>query len=86
MANHKSALKRIRQNEKRASLNRSRLSRVKTFIKKFISSLETSEAGSAFSSAQSEIKKGALRGVLHRNNANRKISRLNRLLKSAEVK
>jgi small subunit ribosomal protein S20 len=86
MANHKSALKRIRQNEKRASSNRSRISRVRTFIKKFISSLGTKEAVSAFSIAQSEIQKGAIKGARHRNNANRKISRLHRLLKSAEVK
>jgi small subunit ribosomal protein S20 len=86
MANHKSALKRIRQNEKRASLNRSRISRVKTFIKKFLSSLGTKEAVSAFSTAQSEIQKSAIRGTRHRNNADRKVSRLNRLLKSSEVK
>ncbi|MDR2158365.1 MAG: 30S ribosomal protein S20 [Holosporaceae bacterium] len=86
MANHKSALKRMRQSEKRASLNGSRISRIKTFVKKFISSLGSGEAASAFSSAQSEIQKGVAKGVLHRNTANRKISRLNKILKSAEVK
>ncbi|MDR1982522.1 MAG: 30S ribosomal protein S20 [Holosporaceae bacterium] len=86
MASHKSALKRMRQSEKRTSLNRSRISRVKTFIKKFISSLGLKEAGFAFSNAQSEIHKSAAKGVLHKNTANRKISRLNKLLKSAEKK
>ncbi|MDR1334282.1 MAG: 30S ribosomal protein S20 [Holosporaceae bacterium] len=86
MANHRSALKRIRQSEKRTALNRSRLSRVKTFIKKFISSLSGGEARTAFSSAQSEIQKSVTKGTIHRNTANRKISRLNKLLKSAEVK
>jgi small subunit ribosomal protein S20 len=86
MANHKSALKRMRQNEKRATLNRSRLSRIRTFIKKFISGLGSQEEGPTFSDVQSEIQRGVTKGVLHRNTANRKISRLNKLLKSAELK
>jgi small subunit ribosomal protein S20 len=86
MANHKSALKRIRQTEKRSALNSGRISRIKTFVKKFISSLGSGEAVSAFSCAQSEIQKGVSKGTLHKNTANRKISRLSRLLKTAEVK
>lgn len=86
MANHKSALKRIKQTAKRTEHNRDRISRVKTFIKKFISSLGTNDATSAFSVAQSEIQRGVSRGVLHTNTANRKISRLNRLLKASETK
>jgi small subunit ribosomal protein S20 len=87
MANHGSALKRMRQSEKRAFMNRSRLSRVRTFIKKFISGLESDGAAavSAFSKAQSEIQKCAGK-AMHRNTANRKISRLSRLLKSSEAK
>jgi small subunit ribosomal protein S20 len=83
MANHKSALKRAEQNKKRAAHNINRISRIKTFIKKFISSLGTSNADTAFSDAQSEIQRGVSRGVLHKNTANRKVSRLNRLLKTA---
>jgi small subunit ribosomal protein S20 len=86
MANHKSALKRMRQSEKRTALNRGRMSRIKTFIKKFISSLGSGDMSSAFSTAQSEIQKGAAGGTLHKNTANRKISRLSKLLKSAEAK
>ncbi|MDR0968806.1 MAG: 30S ribosomal protein S20 [Holosporaceae bacterium] len=86
MANHKSALKRIRQSEKRTALNKGRISRIKTFIKKFVSSLGSENASSAFSNAQSEIQKGVAKGVLHRNTANRKISRLHRLFKSTEAK
>ncbi|MDR2723618.1 MAG: 30S ribosomal protein S20 [Holosporaceae bacterium] len=86
MANHKSALKRMRQSEKRTAINRSCISRIKTFIKKFISSVGTKYTGSAFSSVQSEIQRGVTKGVLHKNTANRKISRLNKLLKSAEMK
>ncbi|GHU10572.1 30S ribosomal protein S20 [Alphaproteobacteria bacterium] len=86
MANHKSALKRVKQSEKRAEDNRGRISRIKTFIKKFLSSLRSSSAGSAFSDAQSEIQKGVSKGVLHKNSASRKVARLNKMLKSAESK
>jgi small subunit ribosomal protein S20 len=84
MANHKSALKRVKQNERRAQQNKDRISRVKTFIKKFIASLSSENAASAFSAAQSEIQRGVSKGVIHRNAANRKVSRLNKLLKSSE--
>jgi small subunit ribosomal protein S20 len=83
MANHKSALKRVRQSEKRTERNIDRISRIKTFIKKFIGSLGTEEAGSRFFAAQAEIQRGASRGVLHKNTADRKVSRLSKLLKSA---
>ncbi|MDR0555554.1 MAG: 30S ribosomal protein S20 [Holosporaceae bacterium] len=84
MANHRSALKRMRQSERRASLNKSRISRIKTFVKKFIASLGSGNESSSFSSVQSEIHRGVTKGVLHRNTADRKISRLSRLLKSAK--
>ncbi|MDR1560959.1 MAG: 30S ribosomal protein S20 [Holosporaceae bacterium] len=82
MANHDSALKRMRQNATRAIRNRDRISRIRTFIKKFTTSLGSNDALSAFADAQSEIQKGVAKGVLHRNTASRKISRLNRALKS----
>ena len=83
MANHKSAIKRIRQTSTRTQRNTDRISRIKTFIKKFIVSLGTPEAASAFSSAQSEIHKGVSKGVLHKNAASRKVARLNKLLKKS---
>lgn len=83
MANHKSALKRIRQTATRTQRNRDRISRIKTFIKKFISSLGSPEAESAFSAAQSEIQRGVTKGVLHKNAASRKVARLNKLLKKS---
>ncbi|MDR0580705.1 MAG: 30S ribosomal protein S20 [Holosporaceae bacterium] len=86
MANHSSALKRMRQSEKSAFINKGRISRIKTFIKKFVSDLESPEANSNFSCIQSEIQKGVAKGVLHKNTANRKISRLHKLLKSVEKK
>ncbi len=85
MADHKSALKRIRQTEVRTARNKDRISRIKTFIKKFVASLGTADAEASFQKAQSEIQKGVTKGVLHRNAASRKISRLNRMLKAAEV-
>ncbi|MDR3187226.1 MAG: 30S ribosomal protein S20 [Holosporaceae bacterium] len=86
MANHRSALKRIRQRLKETDRNRNRISRIKTFIKKFTTSLGSSGAWAAFSDAQSEIQKGVSNGVLHRNAARRKVARLNKMLKSAEAK
>ncbi|MDR2645779.1 MAG: 30S ribosomal protein S20 [Holosporaceae bacterium] len=86
MANHSSALKRIRQSEKRTFINKGRISRIKTFVKKFVSGLGFPEASPNFSCVQSEIQRGVAKGVLHKNTANRKISRLHKLLKSAEVK
>ncbi|MDR2682072.1 MAG: 30S ribosomal protein S20 [Holosporaceae bacterium] len=86
MANHKSALKRAKQSEKRAEHNKSTISRIKTFIKRFISSLGSGDAVSKFSEAQAEIQKGASKGILHKNAANRKVSRLNRMMKSTESK
>ncbi|MDR1361855.1 MAG: 30S ribosomal protein S20 [Holosporaceae bacterium] len=83
MANHKSAVKRARQNETRANRNESRFSRIKTFIKKFISRLGSDDASSSFSEVQSEMQRGASRGVLHKNTVNRKVSRLHRKLKTS---
>lgn len=81
MANHKSALKRIKQNEKRSVRNTDRISRIRTFIKKFMNSLG-GDKDQAFKEAQSEIQKGVSKGVLHPNTASRKVSRLHKLLKS----
>lgn len=86
MANHKSALKRIRQTEKRTARNGDRISRIRTFIKKFLASLGSADAGKFFSQAQSEIQKGVTKGVLHKNTAGRKISRLSKMLKVSETK
>lgn len=87
MANHKSALKRIKQSEKRAMRNTDRISRIKTFVKKFIAGVKSGESTAAsFSTVQSEIMKGVTKGVLHKNAAARKISRLNRMLKVSEAK
>jgi small subunit ribosomal protein S20 len=79
MANHKSAEKRIRQTEKRTAINRSRLSRVRTFVKKVetaIASGDREAAQSAFQLAQPELHRAITKGVLHKNTVSRKLSRL----------
>ena len=87
MANHKSALKRIRQRAKETDRNRNRISRVRTFIKKFTVSLSIEQdALATFQCAQSEIQKGVSNGVLHKNAASRMVSRLSKMLKSTETK
>jgi small subunit ribosomal protein S20 len=79
MANHKSAEKRIRQTERRTEVNRARISRIRTFVKKVetaIASGDKEVARAAFTAAQPELHRGALRGVLHKNTVARKLSRL----------
>jgi small subunit ribosomal protein S20 len=79
MAQHKSALKRIRRDAKQTLLNHSRISRIRTFIKKVeeaVTSGDKATAQAALKSAQPEIMRGVTKGVLHRNTAARKMSRL----------
>jgi small subunit ribosomal protein S20 len=79
MATHKSAEKRIRQTEKRTAINRSRMSRVRTFIKKVETAIATGDrqtAQSAFQVAQPELHRAITKGVLHKNTVSRKLSRL----------
>jgi small subunit ribosomal protein S20 len=85
MAQHKSAKKRIRQTERRTAVNRARVSRVRNFIKKLetaITSGDKTAAQAAFKEAQPEIQRGVRTGVLQRNTASRKLSRLNARIKA----
>ncbi len=87
MANTPSAEKRIRRNARRADINRARRSRIRTFVKKVESAIEVGDAAAAraaFAAAQPEIMRGVSKGVLHRNTASRKISRLERRISSLE--
>jgi small subunit ribosomal protein S20 len=80
MAQHKSALKRIRRDTKQTLLNHARIARVRTFIKKVEGAAalgDKAAAQSALNLAQPEIMRGVTKGVLHRNTAARKMSRLN---------
>ncbi len=79
MAQHKSAKKRIRQTERRTEVNRARMSRVRTFIRTVedaIAGGDKNAAEAALRAAQPEIMRGVTKGVLHRNTAARRISRL----------
>lgn len=85
MANHASAKKRTRRNARRAVINGSRVSRMRTFIKKIelaISAGDAKAADAAFKAAQPEIDRGVAKGVLHKNTAARKLSRLSTRIKA----
>jgi len=79
MANSPSAKKRARQADRRAVVNKARRSRLRTFIRKVEEAIASGDQGAALAAlkaAQPEIMRGATKGVLHRNTASRKISRL----------
>jgi small subunit ribosomal protein S20 len=79
MPNHKSAEKRMRQNEKRRVINRNNRGRLRTGVKKLRAALESGDAGSvqtALPQTISLIDKAVQKGVLHRNAAARYKSRL----------
>ena len=79
MANIKSAKKRARQTMKRTLVNHTRLSRIRTSVKKVetaIAAGDKAAARAAFEAAQPELHRGVTKGVLHRNTAARKLSRL----------
>lgn len=85
MANTPSAKKAIRRNERRTVVNRTRRSRIRTFIRNVeeaIASGDKAAAAAALQAAQPEIMRGAQKGILHRNAASRKISRLDRRIKA----
>ena len=83
MANTPQAKKRIKRNASRAEINRARVSRIRTFVKQAESALEAGnkdEAKAALARVQPELSRGVARGVLHKNTASRKLSRLTRRL------
>ncbi len=87
MANHASARKRIRRNARRADINGARRGRIRTFIKKIESALsagDATQAEEALKVAQPEIQRGVAKGILHKNTAARKISRLSARIKAAK--
>jgi small subunit ribosomal protein S20 len=81
MANSAQAKKRVRQTERRSTANRERLSRIRTFVKKVETAIAAGDkdaAQLALKDAQPELMRGAKVGVLHKNTASRKVSRLAR--------
>ncbi len=87
MANHKSALKRIRSSEKRRQRNRIVRGSTRTSVKKARTSLtgkDMAVAEAAVQDAVSALDKAAAKGVIHKNNAARRKSRLMRQLNQAK--
>ena len=88
MANHMSAKKRIRRNEAFNEVNNNRRSRIRTFVKKVELAIESGDgaaATNALKTAQPEIMRGVSKGVLHKNTASRKMSRLAARVKAVAV-
>jgi small subunit ribosomal protein S20 len=85
MANHKSAEKRIRRNERRRVINGDRMSRIRTYVKKVFVAIESGDkaaAETAYKTAQPEIMRGVSKGLIHKNTAARQMSRLSQKIKS----
>ena len=81
MANTPQAKKRIRRNQRRTEINRTRVSRIRTFVKQVeaaIASGDKEQALAAIRKVQPELARGVSKGVVHKNTAARKISRLTR--------
>lgn len=79
MANIASAKKRVRQTVVRTERNKSRVSRIRTYLRRVeeaIASGEKTTAVAALKDAQPEIMRGVTKGVWHKNTASRKVSRL----------
>ena len=85
MANSPQAKKRVRQTARRTAVNKSRRSRIRTFIRKVeeaIAGGDQAVAREALKAAQPEIMRGVTKGVTHKNTAGRKVSRLNSRIKA----
>ncbi|MDT2074471.1 MAG: 30S ribosomal protein S20 [Planktomarina sp.] len=79
MANSPQAKKRARQIERRTAVNKTRKSRIRTFLRKVEEAIESGDkdaAAAAFRAAQPELMRGVTKGIFHKNTASRKVSRL----------
>jgi small subunit ribosomal protein S20 len=88
LANHKSAIKRARQNEIRRLRNKSTKTRIKSIVKEVRSSAEETTGAETkvnLNAVQSVIDKASKKGVIHKRTAARKISRLAKLVNSANA-
>ena len=83
MANTPQAKKRIRRNAVRAEINGARMSRIRTFIKQAEAAIaggDKNQAREALDRMQPELARGVAKGIVHKNMAARKLSRLTRRL------
>jgi small subunit ribosomal protein S20 len=88
LANHKSALKRARQNEIRRKRNKSVKTRVKSIVKDVRLSVSENSKEAALKKlemAKSNIDRAAQKGVIHKKTASRKISRLSKLVNTTSA-
>ena len=79
MATHESAIKRAKQNEKRRLRNRHAVATCRTLVKKVRQALDSKDpaaADAAFADAAKALGAAASKGILHKNNASRRIGRL----------
>ena len=82
MANHKSALKRIRANEKKRLRNRYQLVSTRTFIKKLKNTEDKTEAQELFKKVTSMLDRLAKKNIIHKNKASNNKSKLAKLVAS----
>jgi small subunit ribosomal protein S20 len=85
MANSAQAQKRARQIDRRTEVNKARRSRIRTFVRKLeeaITGGNAKEAGEALRAVQPEIMRGVSKGIMHKNTASRKMSRLSARVKA----
>lgn len=80
MPQHKSAIKRLRQSEKRRAHNRARKSRMRTLIKNVLTAENRTDGELRLKEAVAYLDRMASKNILHRNNAARKKSRLTRFI------
>lgn len=81
MANTPQAKKRIRRNAARTEVNTARVSRIRTYVKRVETALaggDQAEAKAALQAMQPELMRGVAKGVVNKNTASRKMSRLSR--------
>ncbi|QIE40889.1 30S ribosomal protein S20 [Meridianimarinicoccus aquatilis] len=85
MANTPQSKKRARQNDRRKVINSARRSRIRTYLRKVEEAIATGDqavAAAALKAAQPELMRGVTKGVLHKNTASRKMSRLSARVKA----
>ena len=85
MANTPQSKKRARQNERRFAINKARRSRIRTFLRSVeeaIASGDQKAASTALRTAQPELMRGVTKGLMHKNTAARKMSRLSSRVKA----
>lgn len=85
MANTKSAQKAVRKIARRTEVNKSRRTQMRTFVKRVELALESKDAGAAaeaLKAAEPKLARAAQKGIVHKNAASRKISRLTKRVKA----